>query len=79
MFKEAVYHRPTDNFAYAYDERTLHLRLRTKKGDVDKVELLHGDPYEWRNGAWQFETMPMKKTGSDEWFDYWLAEVQPPY
>ncbi len=31
MLKEAIYHRPKDAFAYAYDERTLHIRLRTKK------------------------------------------------
>lgn len=79
MQKEAIHHRPTDNFAYAYDGETLHLRLQTKKDDVDRVELLHGDPYEWQDGAWQFQTMPMQKTGSDERFDYWFAEVRPPY
>lgn len=31
MLKEAIYHRPKDNFAYAYNEKTLHIRLRTKK------------------------------------------------
>ncbi len=47
MRKEAIHHRSTDNFAYAYDSETLHLRLQTKKNDVDHVELLFGDPYEW--------------------------------
>lgn len=29
MLLEAVYHRPKQNWAYAYDDKTLHIRLRT--------------------------------------------------
>lgn len=79
MLKEAIYHRPKDAFAYAYDERTLHIRLRTKKDDVDAVYLLFGDPYVWKDGAWQFEKQPMQKSGCDALFDYWFIAVQPPY
>lgn len=31
MLKEAIYHRPKNNYAYAYSKDTLHIRLRTKK------------------------------------------------
>ncbi|OAO79257.1 Neopullulanase [Anoxybacillus flavithermus] len=79
MLKEAIYHRPKDAFAYAYDERTLHIRLRTKKDDVDAVYLLFGDPYVWEDGAWQFDKQPMQKSGCDALFDYWFIAVQPPY
>lgn len=79
MLKEAIYHRPKDAFAYAYDERTLHIRLRTKKDDVDAVYLLFGDPYVWKDGAWQFDKQPMQKSGCDALFDYWFIAVQPPY
>ncbi|MGG6432536.1 alpha-glycosidase [Anoxybacillus sp. D401a] len=79
MLKEAIYHRPKDAFAYAYDERTLHIRLRTKKDDVDAVFLLFGDPYIWENGEWQFDKQPMQKSGCDALFDYWFIAVQPPY
>ncbi|MBA2877551.1 glycosidase [Anoxybacillus kamchatkensis] len=79
MLKEAIYHRPKDAFAYAYDERTLHIRLRTKKDDVDAVFLLFGDPYVWEDGAWQFDKQPMQKSGCDALFDYWFIAVQPPY
>ncbi|MDF2648925.1 MAG: alpha-glycosidase [Paenibacillus sp.] len=34
---EAVYHRPKLNWAYAYDLQTIHLRLRTKRNDVQNV------------------------------------------
>jgi len=79
MFKEAIYHRPKDAFAYAYDETTLHIRLRTKKDDVEQVNLVYGDPYEWENGQWQTKTTPMSKSGHDELFDYWFAAISPPH
>lgn len=79
MMKEAVYHRPKNNFAYAYDEKTIHIRLRTKKNDINKVTLIHGDPYEWKDDQWQTNRKKMFHTGSDERFDYWFVSLQPPY
>ncbi|CDQ19182.1 glycoside hydrolase family 13 protein [Halobacillus karajensis] len=79
MLKEAVYHRPKNNYAYAYDEKTIHIRLRTKKRDVSEVLLIHGDPYDWEGGHWQVYRKPMEKSGSDELFDYWFVALQPPY
>ncbi|EOP66716.1 neopullulanase [Bacillus cereus VDM006] len=77
MFKEAIYHRPKDNYAYAYDEKTLHIRLRTKKNDVDIASLIHGDPYEWQDGKWITANIPMKKSGSTDLFDYWFVSIEP--
>lgn len=79
MLKEAIYHRPKDNFAYAYDEKTLHIRLRTKKNDIETVYLLYADPYEWKNTIWQLNRAPMIKSGFDDLFDYWFIEIVPPY
>ncbi|WP_046174867.1 glycoside hydrolase family 13 protein [Domibacillus indicus] len=79
MLKEAIYHRPKNNFAYAYDEETIHVRMRSKKNDLTKVELIHGDPYMWANGEWQRGKKEMKLAGSDELFDYWFAELKPPF
>ncbi|WP_353051729.1 glycoside hydrolase family 13 protein [Fictibacillus enclensis] len=79
MLKEALYHRPKNNFAYAYDEQTLHIRLRTKKNDVGSVQLIYGDPYEWRDGNWLLRYEPMIKTGSDVYYDYYLASVRPEF
>ncbi|MFX3624921.1 MAG: alpha-glycosidase [Ectobacillus sp.] len=79
MLKEAIYHRPKNNFAYAYDKETLHLRLRTKKNDVEKVTLIHGDPYMWEDGAWQYEKTEMKKTATTELFDYWFIAIKPDF
>ncbi|MFC7371758.1 alpha-glycosidase [Fictibacillus iocasae] len=79
MNVEALYHRPKNNFAYAYDEKTLHIRLRTKKGDMDHVSLLYGDPYHWTENGWQTDKMAMTFSGSDEWFDYYFASIEPDF
>ncbi len=79
MIKEAVYHRPKDNFAYMYDQETLHILLQTKKDDINSVSLIHGDPYDWKEEKWQTDSKPMKKTGSTDLHDYWFAAIKPPF
>ena len=79
MIKEAIYHRPKNNFSYAYDEKRLHIRLKTKKDDVDQVKLIHGDPYNWDENGWQFSRKDMFLQASDGLFDYWLVEISPPF
>ncbi|MFD1017812.1 alpha-glycosidase [Thalassobacillus hwangdonensis] len=79
MLKQAIYHRPKNNFAYAYDKETLHIMLQSKKGDLSSVRLIHGDPYDWSDGEWQFHTIDMKRSGSTSLYDYWMAEVKPPF
>ncbi|UOR11007.1 alpha-glycosidase [Halobacillus amylolyticus] len=79
MLKEAIYHRPKNNFAYAYDEKTLHIRLRTKKHDVENVSLIHGDPYDWEDNSWKTVRKEMSLTASDDLFDYWFVEIKPPF
>ncbi|WP_138495098.1 alpha-glycosidase [Paenibacillus pinistramenti] len=76
MQLEAVYHRPKLNWAYAYDEKTIHLRLRTKKNDVSEVFAWTGDKYAWDDTK---ELIPMERACSDVMFDYWECEVQPPF
>lgn len=49
--KEAIYHMPQSNYSYGYDKETLHLRIRTKKGEVDSVTLRAGDQYVWEKGG----------------------------
>ncbi|ETI70841.1 alpha-glycosidase [Neobacillus vireti] len=79
MFKEAIYHRPKDNYAYVCTNGELHIQLRTKKIDIKKVTLIHGDPYNWERKHWKTDSIPMKKSGSDQYFDYWFASVIPPF
>lgn len=79
MLKEAIYHRPKDNYAYACTNEELHIRIRTKKDDIKEVTLFYGDPYDWSDSQWNTSTLPMIKSGTDQLFDYWFVSVKPPY
>jgi cyclomaltodextrinase len=79
LFKEAIYHRPKDNYAYVCANGTLHIRIRTKKNDIVEVKLVHGDPYDWSEKQWMTTTAAMKKSGSDQLFDYWFVSIIPPF
>ncbi|GAQ16189.1 neopullulanase [Oceanobacillus picturae] len=79
MIKEAIYHRPKNNFAYAYDADTLHIVLQTKKGDMQDVQLIYGDPYDWKDEKWQTETDSMTCSGSTDLYDYWFIAVKPTF
>ena len=90
--KEAIYHRPKGAYSYAYDKDTLHIRVRTKKHEVEKVSLRIGDPYHWAQGggggnlnaegAWGWiggEYIVMTLEATTDMFDYWIAEATPQY
>lgn len=79
MLLEAIYHRPKSNFSYAYDRDTLHIRLRTKKNDVDSVCVLYGDKYfrdKWIDMSKQSD---MYIIAQDKYFDYWQVEIKPDF
>jgi len=77
MLREAVYHRPKNNWSYAYDRETVHVRLRTKRNDVERVALIHGDKYNWTIVG--PTTSEMSIFARDALFDYWEAEVNPAF
>jgi cyclomaltodextrinase / maltogenic alpha-amylase / neopullulanase len=90
--REAIFHMPKSNYAYGYDKETLHIRVRTKKGEVDSVTLRAGDQYVWENGGanggnlnasgsnWSSaENMKMIKEVETEYFDYWFVDYKPKY
>lgn len=76
MLLEALYHVPRDKWAYAYDPKTIHLRVRTKRNDVDTVVAMTGDKYDWDSTYFE---ITMEKAATDEMFDYWEAAVLPKY
>ncbi|MBU9712799.1 alpha amylase N-terminal ig-like domain-containing protein [Evansella tamaricis] len=77
MLLEAIYHQSKSHYAYAYNPTTLHIRVRTKRNDMDNVYLIHGDKYKFQPDY--INTTKMKKFASDTLFDYYHAEVKPPY
>ncbi|MHC5269422.1 glycoside hydrolase family 13 protein [Enterococcus sp. LJL98] len=74
MNTAAIYHRPESEFAYLYDANTLHLRLRTAKGDVAKVHLVSGDPY-LVHTKWYDQPQAMEKILATDLYDYWFLAV----
>lgn len=79
MLLEAIYHRPKQNWAYAYDRNTIHVRIRTKKQDVNRITVYYGDKFDCWQGLEKTEAAPMTRLYQDELFDYWQAETVPPY
>ncbi|GJM80555.1 hypothetical protein HMSSN139_30510 [Paenibacillus sp. HMSSN-139] len=76
MLLEALYHVPRDKWAYAYDPSTIHLRIRTKRDDVEQVYAMTGDKYDW---AGTYQELPMEKAAHDRMFDYWEVAVRPKF
>lgn len=90
--REAILHIPKSNYSYGYDKDTLHIRVRTKKGEVNKVTLRIGDPYNWQEGGagggnlnasgsnWiGAHNIEMKKEAETKYFDYWIIDYKPEY
>ena len=83
----AVYHEAKSKFAYMFDRKTLHLRLRTARGDVPSVTLVGGDPFRWIQSKedpthWEWDKTaaffePMQLEYQTEFHDYWFIAVQP--
>ncbi|OAB45657.1 alpha-glycosidase [Paenibacillus antarcticus] len=76
MLLEAIYHRPKQNWCYAYNGNTIHIRIRTKRNDITSIDAITGDKYAWDR---TLTYVPMSILSSDELFDYWECEVVPPY
>ncbi|WP_028590445.1 alpha-glycosidase [Paenibacillus massiliensis] len=74
MLLEAVHHDPKRNWAFGYDEKTIYLRLRTKKNEMTEVHALTRDKYDWERTR---ELIPMYKFATDSRFDYYECKVQP--
>ncbi len=82
----SIYHEPKSKYAYAYDKKTLHLRIKTAKGDVDSVKVMAVDPFNWVLKSedpikyeFDFESIQrseMKKDYSNSDYDFWFAEIK---
>lgn len=91
ILRESLVHIAKSNYAYAYDNNTLHIRVRTKRSNARKVTLVIGDPYIWEYGGadggnldaagasgWSGgQDVNMYKEATTKYFDYWFAEFKP--
>ena len=74
----AIYHRPESEYAYLYKDRTMHIRIRTKKDDIESINLHFGDPFIFIEDRYE-GIKEMHKVTSDALFDYWQVEVTVGY
>lgn len=76
----AIYHRPESEYAFLLDKETMHIRLRTAKDDIRKVEIVYGDPYAIRslNSNWYLQKVPMERGLSTDVYDYWTISIKEP-
>ena len=70
----AIYHRPESEYAYLYKEGQVHIRIRTKKEDTEKIILHYGDPFIFIEDSYE-DAKKMVKVTSDALFDYWQVAV----
>lgn len=77
----AIRHVPKSRMAYAFNQSKLHIFLQTAKNDVEYIELIIGDPFEWRyedgKYVWSGNLFPlekMEKVYETELFDHFFIE-----
>lgn len=78
MKKEAVLHIPLSHYAYAEDEQTLVIRIRTAKNDIEKCRLFYGDRVDMQEPI-RTKEIGMVKVSSDDLFDYFEGYVKDIY
>ena len=75
MNKHAIYHLTDTPWAYARDEDTLALRIRTASNDMRRVTVFYKDRYDWFSPWLQKDLEIMAKT---ELFSYWTTDLKVP-
>ena len=74
----AIYHRPESEYAYLYKDKAMHIRIRTKKDDIENINLHYGDTFIFLEDHYE-ASKAMVKVTSDALFDYWQSEVTVGY
>lgn len=75
MNKTAILHIPESQYSFAYGEHELRIRLRAARGDLDSVTLIYAVKYDWLT---ERKSLPMRKSYSDELYDYYTAALSVP-
>lgn len=79
---QAIRHIPNSKMAYPIDEETLFISLEVAKNDIDKVEMIIGDPHDYIPDDnmvyhWVIKINPrieMQKCYSNELYDYFICK-----
>lgn len=78
MRKEAILHIPDSEYAYALNEKTLVIKIRTKRDDIKTCTLCYGDRVCISNPI-DIRRVEMKRIATDQLFDYFECEFASPY
>ncbi len=84
MNYHAIIHEPKSNMSYAFDNDTLHIRLKTARGEVKSVKVNALDQFDMkpnRKGEYVFNLQSIKsfkmiKEYETELFDIWFVEIK---
>ncbi len=85
MNYSSVHHEAKSAMAYAYDQETVHLRLRAKKGLINSVTLIAGDPFEYRDEDGEFnwvkfeDETPLVLEATTAQHDVFFIAIKPPH
>lgn len=77
MNKHALMHRAKSEYAYAYDENTLHITFRSAKNDLKNVSIIYGDPFNWENKTWKNYEQSLVKRYQTSLFDFYFIAIKP--
>lgn len=75
MNKAAILHIPKSQYAFAYNQKELRIRLRAAKDDLDKVEIIYAVKYNWLTDR---KSKQMQKSYSDALYDYYMVTLDVP-
>jgi|LSQX01.2.fsa_nt_gb glycosidase len=74
MIYEAIYHSADSEYCHAIDRNTLIIRLKAKRGDLEKCVVYYGDRVYPREVV-RFDSTQMRIVASDRLFDYFEALI----
>ncbi len=81
----SIVHETKSRYSYMYDETTLHLRMKTGKGEVKKIVVRGADPFNWvkdeNSDAYvydvsTYQNREMIYEGEDRVHDIWFCELK---
>lgn len=78
MNQSAILHIPLSQYAFSSSETILTIRIRTGRGDLDKVTLFYGDRA-CKTSPVVFYPLDMRVTAYDETFDYYEVSFESPF
>ncbi len=81
----SIIHETKSRYSYMYDETTLHIRIKTGKGEVKKIKVRGADPFNWIKDpnsekhiydVSTYKEKEMTYEGEDRFHDVWFCELK---